>query len=118
MSVWHKLQWEQVAPENPGVTLFRMHGALDGSKECYSFLEDVRKEVSAGLKHVVINLDGVERINSAGVGILCACYTSVTNVDGKLYLVGVNDRNQMLMKVVGLWDQLRHYPTEKDVVFE
>ena len=118
MSVWHKLEWEHLKPENPGVILFRVNGALNGSGECYDFLEDVRKEIKSEIKHVVINLDGVERINSAGVGILCACYTSITNSDGKMYLVGVNDRNQMLMKVVGLWDQLLHFPLEKDVVFE
>ncbi len=118
MSVWHKLEWEHLKPENPDVMLFRVSGALIGSKECYEFLEDVRKDISQHVKHIVINLEGVERINSAGVGILCACYTSITNQNGKMYLVEISERNQMLLKVVGLWDQLAHFPTEKDVVFE
>ncbi len=118
MSVWHKLEWEHLKPENPDVMLFRVSGALIGSKECYEFLEDVRRDVKQHVKHVVVNLAGVERINSAGVGILCACHTSITNQGGRLYLVEVGERSQMLLKVVGLWDQITHFPAEKDVVFE
>ncbi len=118
MSVWHKLTWDHVKPANPDVMLFRVSGALVGSKECYEFLEDVRRDIKQHVKHIVINLKDVERINSAGVGILCACYTSITNQQGKMYLVEVSERNQMLLKVVGLWDQLPHFATEQDVVFE
>lgn len=118
MSVWSKLTWDHIEPENPGVTLFRVHGKLDGSQDCYAFLEAVRECMAEGLKHVVINLAEVERMNSIGIGILCACYTSITNAGGAMHLVGVPERGVNLMRAVGLWDQLLHYPTEGDVRFD
>ncbi len=117
MNAWSELKWVRVEPENPAVILFRLSGSIKGSQECYSFLEDVRKDAKGDYKHVVLNLDGIDRINSAGVGILCACFTSITGTEGKMYLVNVSDRNKMLLEVVGLWDQLNHYASEDDVVF-
>lgn len=116
MSIWKKLNWEHLEPSNPGVTLFRVHGGLSGSPDCYAFLEAVRASMTDDVKHVVVNLTDVDRINSIGVGILCACYTSIKNDGGMLYLVGVQERNSDVMRAVGLWDQLPHFPTEQDVV--
>jgi len=118
MSVWEKLEWEIIVPENPGVLLIRLSGALSSSRECYALLDEVRDKIKEDYKKLVFNLEHVERMTSAGVGILCACFTSIANAKGKMYLVGVSDRNRTLLDIVGLWDQLLHYPSEADVEFD
>ncbi|MCP4549776.1 MAG: STAS domain-containing protein [bacterium] len=117
MSVWKKMEWEHLKPENPGVVLFRVTGAMNGNKTCYEFLDEVRQATKGDYRYMVINVEGVERMTSSGIGIICACVTSVANSDGQMYLVGVTERNRALMEIVGLWDQITHFPTEEDVVF-
>ena len=118
MSVWEKLEWETIVPENPGVILLRLSGALSSSRESYALLDEVRDNLRANYKKIVFNLENVERLTSAGVGILCACFTSIANSKGKMYLVGVSDRNRTLLDIVGLWDQLLHFSSESEVQFD
>ncbi|MBC8366523.1 STAS domain-containing protein [bacterium] len=118
MSVWEKLEWETIFPENKGVILLRLSGALGGSRESYALLDEVRDNLRGDHKKIVFNLENVERMTSAGVGILCAIFTSIANTDGKMYLVGVTERNKTLLDIVGLWDQLAHFSSESDVQFD
>jgi len=115
MSVWENLSWERIVPENPSTVLLRLSGALTSTAESYAFLEEVRSELAEEITHVVVNLEKVERITSAGVGILCAAFSSVKGKGGELVLVGLSDRNQVLLKAVGLWDQIKHFDGETDV---
>ena len=117
MTVWANLEWERIVPENPNTILLRLSGALTSTPESYAFLEEVREDVSKNFTHVVVNLEKVERITSAGVGVLCAAYSSMKNCDGELILVGLSERNQVLIKAVGLWDQIKHFDGEGDVDF-
>ena len=117
MSVWANLEWERVVPENPSTVLLRLSGALTSTPESYAFLEEVRSDAGKDITHVVVNLEKVERITSAGVGILCAAYSSMKGHDGELILVGLSERNQVLIKAVGLWDQIKHFDGEGDVDF-
>lgn len=118
MSVWEKLEWETIVPENPGVILLRLSGALSSSRESYALLDEVRENLRSDFTKIIFNLEHVERMTSAGVGILCAAFTSIANAKGKMYLVGVSERNRTLLDVVGLWDQLLHFPSETDVQFD
>ena len=112
MSVWAKLEAERVLPENPHCVIYRLSGALTDSKESYTFLSDLKADVKSGLSTAIVNLEKVERINSSGVGILCACLTSIKTAEGRFLLVGMSERNRILMEAVGIWDLLEHFDTE------
>jgi anti-anti-sigma factor len=115
MSVWAELEYERIVPENPRTVLYRLSGALTGSKACYAFLDAIRGDIAAGLTTVAINLNRVERINSSGVGILCTCFTTLRNADGRLIVIGVSERNQETLKAVGVWAVIDHFASEADV---
>ena len=117
MTVWANLEWERIVPENPNTILMRLTGALTSTPESYAFLEEIRSDLGKEFTHVVVNLEKVERITSAGVGILCAAFSSAKGGDGELILVGLSERNQVLLKAVGLWDQIKHFDGEADVAF-
>jgi anti-sigma B factor antagonist len=110
------ISYERVEHEAPRVLVFRLSGRLHGSPRCFEFLEDVREDVRAGHRNVVIDVAGLEKMNSTGVGIIAACYTSLKNAGGELALSGAVDRIRMLMEVVCLWDMIRHHDTEAEAV--
>ena len=105
---------ERFEPESGGTTVYRLAGAFTDSKESYGLLDKVRADLEAGARRIVINLEKVPRITSGGIGILCACFTSLNNGEGSLALVGVDERNQALLNAVGLWDRLDHFATEAE----
>jgi len=114
MTHYKVLDYERVAQPEPEIVIYRLSGKMLGTKECYQFLENVRDDVHAGRARVMINLGKVERLSSAGVGILAACYTSVTNARGRVCLIDVPEAVRTLLKIVLLWDLLPHFATEEE----
>lgn len=108
------IEVERVEHQDPKAVVYRLSGRLLGSTECYEFLEDVRDAVRSGCPRVILNLEKVNRAASAGIGILAACYTSVTNADGRMCVVAVPKSLRTLMKLVCLWDLLEKCDTEAD----
>jgi anti-anti-sigma factor len=113
---WSKLEAELIEMEEPKVSLFRLSGGLTGSSESYEFLDLLREQVRKHPAPVVLSLRGVEHANSAGVGILAACYTSVTNASQKICLAEVPNRLKAILDVVKLSDCLCILPTEEEAI--
>ena len=113
---WNKLEVECIEVGKPDVTVYRLSGGLTGSPESYQFLENLRNQTRKHPSPVVINLEQVEHVSSAGVGILAACYTSATNVDRRLCLAHVSNRVRMILDVVKISDVLCIFATEKEAI--
>jgi anti-anti-sigma factor len=101
---------------DPNVVVYRLSGKMTGTQECYEFLDDVREAVHSGRKAVVFHLEGIERISSPGIGILAACYTSVTRAGGRMCIVSVPEPVASLLKIVCLWDMLPRYANEQEAL--
>ena len=96
--------------------VFRLTGKLTGTKECYTFLDDLREDVHDGNTCIILNLEKISHISSPGVGIVAACYTSVANVQGRLAIVAPPSRVKTLLKIVYLWDLLDHHANEDEAL--
>ena len=116
MSGWSEFEVKRVKHERPEVLIYRMSGVLSDSKPAYAFLAEFREEVSDAPHTVVINLKGVPHINSGGVGILAACFTSVTNAGGRMCLVGLQKRGRTVMQVVGLTKVIECHESESEIL--
>ncbi|MFO7654033.1 MAG: STAS domain-containing protein [Candidatus Krumholzibacteriia bacterium] len=82
--------------------IWNLRGRLIGDPLCYEFLESVRAEIDAGRPNVVLDLGGVDQINSTGLGILASIYISSHNHGGRVCLVGVSGRTEQLLDATGL----------------
>jgi anti-anti-sigma factor len=65
---------------------------------------------------VVINLSGIEAVTSAGVGIIAAAYTSVTNASGRMCLAQVPERAHAILNIVGLLSVIGECAGEADAI--
>jgi anti-sigma B factor antagonist len=113
MSKWEKLQVERADHADPAVMVARLRGALMGTSEGYAFLEGIQEEARKGPLRLVINLRDVVHMDSSGVGILAATYTSILKRGGRLCLTGVEGRTAALLKAVHLFDVLERAETEE-----
>jgi len=110
------VSYERIEHDAPRALVYRLAGRLHGTPQCFAFLEDVRDDVRDGHRNVVLDLAGLERMNSTGVGIVAACFTSLRNAGGTLAVSGVDDSIRTLLEVVCLWDMIPHHDTEAEAV--
>jgi len=80
------------------VAVVTVKGKLMGGPETDEVHEQVKQILVQGKKKIVCDVSKVKWLNSRGLGMLMACYTSVTNAGGELRLAGVTDKvNNLLM---------------------
>ena len=63
----------------------------------------VRDVLGQGYKSILLNLRDVRHIDSAGVGELMSCYTSVRNQGGQLKLMNLNKHVHNLLQITKLY---------------
>ena len=63
----------------------------------------VRDAVTRGHKNILLNLGEVTYIDSAGIGELVGCFTSVRNQGGELKLLRLTKRVNDLMQITKLY---------------
>jgi anti-sigma B factor antagonist len=116
MTAWSRLEVARVEHESPKVVIYRLKGTLKDSSEAYVFLARLRNETRAGIPSFVINLQEVDNITSAGVGILAACYSSAVNAGRRICLTDLARRADAVLAAVGLLKVMESFATEEDAV--
>ncbi len=116
MTDWDKLHVERMEHAPSGAIVMRLSGVLDSGPECYAFLDQVQAMAHARAERIVIHLENVTRLASAGVGILASCFTSVTNAGGKLCLCAIPPRAALVLGVVRFLDVVPSASTEEEAI--
>jgi anti-sigma B factor antagonist len=88
--------------EKNGVVILDLQGKLMGGPDAETFKSAIRKILEKGSKRVIVNLHGVDWINSTGMGILISGYTTMRRGGGDLRLLNVSDRIQSILYVTKL----------------
>lgn len=79
-------------------------------------LRDMVKKLLAEHKHLVLNLSGINYIDSGGLGTLVALYTTARNADGSLKLANLTQRVGDLLQVTKLVTIFDVYENEQQAV--
>lgn len=73
-------------------------------------------ETNQGVRRVILNLDGVEYIDSTGLGSMVICFTSLQRAGGTLKLMNLNRRNVELLVLTKLSTVFEVFQNEQDAV--
>ena len=73
----------------------------------------VKEEQDSGKRKILLNFDGVEFIDSFGVGEILASYISTHNLGGKLKLVKISKKLFLIFQVTMLTKVLDIYEEEE-----
>jgi anti-sigma B factor antagonist len=84
------------------VSVLNVKGKLMGGPETMALHEKVKELIGQNRLKVVINLSGVNWMNSTGLGTLMGCVTSLRNAKGDLKLSGVTDKVKSLFLITKL----------------
>jgi anti-sigma B factor antagonist len=98
------------------VTLVRVGEARLMYPLLSDFAGSVASLLSAGDKKVVIDLGGVNYIDSASIGCLMDLYRQASAAGGKLKLAGVQKRVETMLNMTGAQNFLEIHPDEASAV--
>jgi len=92
--------------------IYALSGALFASDDAYAFQQQVRDEIAAGARKIVIDLSAVEKIDSSGIGILVALMWSASRAGGGLVLAAIPPRVEKILEIAKLLDHIDHAESE------
>lgn len=84
------------------VLILRLEGRIDGDTPSMQIQEATKAALDRGLKNVLLDLGGVQWINSLGVGYLVAAFVSLRNQKGTMKLVGAPSRVVTVLHATGV----------------
>jgi anti-anti-sigma factor len=83
----------------------------------FSLFQHVKDQLYAGKRNLLINFEKVDFIDSLGVGDLLSSYVSTNNLGGKIKLVKVAPRIQMIFQVT-LLDRLFEFFEDEETAIK
>ncbi len=96
----------------PDITVIQVTGRLCLGNQLVSTEFFLRRLIQQGVRKLVLDLTGVDRIDSAGIGALMMCSGEITDGGGQLRLVGPQQSVANALRVVRV-DQI--VPIDPDV---
>jgi anti-sigma B factor antagonist len=85
------------------VTILDVKGRVVLGDEIGELRDAVRRLISEGKKKIILNLSGVDYIDSSGVGELVSSYTTVRNAGGELKLLNLSQKVRDILNVTKLY---------------
>lgn len=98
--------------------VYALSGKLTGDRDSYALLDAITADLEDGLRHVVLDLEALEFSNSSGLGIIASIYNLAHARDGKLVLVGANDRVRLSLEIIRLSQLVGHARSVEDALLQ
>ena len=86
-----------------GIAVVDVSGRITLGEETQLLRETVQRVLEGGQKEILLNLGEVSFIDSAGLGELVSCFTSVRNRGGDLKLLQLTRRVHDLLQITKLY---------------
>lgn len=88
--------------ETDGVVVIEPRGKIMGGPDATAMHEMLHELVAHDKKRVIIDLGGVDWMNSTGLGILISSLTTMRNNNGDLKLANITEKIQSLLTITKL----------------
>ncbi len=102
--------------EVDGVTVIAMDGRIVLGEESNALREKVKSLVAEGKKKIVLNMNNITFIDSAGLGTLVAAHHSAKSQGAALKLCHLGTKFQEVLQITKLMTIFDVYNTEADAV--
>ena len=99
-----------------GVTILDLSGKMTLGEGDELLREKIASLINAGHKQMLLTLDGVPYIDSAGLGEIVRTYTTVSRQGGKLKLLNLTKRIEDLLSITKLLTVFEVYENEAEAI--
>ena len=101
-----------------GVTVIALQGSLMGGPDATELNKKVHELIEGGKKLVVLDLGGVEFINSSGLGMLIACVSALKDAGGRLAIANASGKILAIIKITKLSPILETHDSIQNAIAE
>jgi anti-sigma B factor antagonist len=102
--------------DREGIAILDLKGRITMGEEVSSFRTAVQKLSEEGVDKVIVNLLGVDYIDSTGLGAIVMCSSTFKNKGGSTKLLNLNKRNVELLIATKLATIFEIFDNEQDAV--
>ena len=96
------------------ITVISLSGNLMGGPDASALNTKLHELVDAGTKRVVLDLGGVQFMNSSGLGLLIGGASLLRNSGGALKIACASEKILALIKITKLGSVFETYPTVEE----
>jgi anti-sigma B factor antagonist len=94
------------------VSLLDVSGRLT-SFEVGALRDSISRLLKQGRKNIVLNLSGLQYLDSSGIGELARIYVMVVKGSGQLKVVGLSPKVEEILKITQLYQVFPEFPSEE-----
>ncbi len=102
--------------EQDGVSILKLAGCLTFGPEEVLLNDEIRRAVDARRVRLVIDVGGVDRIDSAGLGTLLYARSEVRRAGGGLALANLHPHHPRALRVAGIESAFNTFGAERDAI--
>lgn len=102
--------------EREGITVLQLKGRITVGPEASALRESCSQLAAEGKRNLVLDLEGVDFIDSTGLGALVICATSLRKAGGNVKLLRLNRRNIELLVMTKLATVFEIFNDEQDAI--
>jgi anti-sigma B factor antagonist len=102
--------------EHEGIAILDLKGRLTVGEASTALREKIREVAAGGQNKVILNLAGVDYIDSTGLGAMVICYTSLQKLGGTVKVLNLTKRNIELLVLTKLYTVFEVFTDEQDAV--
>ena len=102
--------------EVDGVSVVALDGRIVLGEESNALREKVKSLIAAGKKKIILNMDNITFIDSAGLGTLVAAHHSVKSQGASMRLCHLGSKFQEVLQITKLLTVFDVYNTEAEAV--
>lgn len=102
--------------EKEGVVILDLKGRLVVGEAVSALRTQLTGETTQGVRQLILNLHGVEYIDSTGLGSMVICYTTMQKAGGAMKLLNLNKRNIELLVLTKLSTVFEVFQEEQDAI--
>jgi anti-sigma B factor antagonist len=102
--------------EHEGITILDLKGRVAAGPEATRFRENMTKLSDAGVRNIILNMQGIDYVDSTGLGALVMVYTTQNRLSGKVKLLNLSQRQIELLVMTKLATVFEIFDDEQDAV--
>lgn len=106
------MEFSATIRQSEQVSLIDLHGRLTFF-EVGILRENITRLVREGRKQLVLNLSGLQYLDSSGIGELARMYVMVVKSGGEMKVVGLSPKIEEVLKITHLYQVFPEFPDEQ-----